>query len=188
MLNKTSELLNNYPVIQISKEDAEADDMMYSLVKLLDGEETTIITTDSDMIQLCQKFKNANVWNPISKVNHKIPPYNYVIFKSVVGDTSDNINGLPRHGNAKGKKIAQLGISSLSDEYRKIVEENIKIIDLAMHPNEEKNSEFIKNIITDVKLDYNLEQIKKYFFDLKLKDQLDKFDTTTKIIKSLINI
>jgi len=185
MMNATSDILKNYPVMQFTKDDAEADDLIYSLVKNTESEEITVVSTDSDMIQLAQQFNNVNVWNPISKKNHIIPEYNYVIFKSVVGDKSDNISGVPKYGNVKGKKIALGGLDLLSDEHKKIVEENIKIIDLSKNPFEEENTLFIQNILNDNNMVCDFEQIKKVFFDLKLKQQLDQFGSTMNLIKSL---
>lgn len=185
MMNTASDILKNYPVIQLTKDDAEADDLIYSLVKSLESEEITVISTDSDMIQLAQQFKNVNIWNPISKKYHIIPEYNYTIFKSVVGDKSDNISGVPKYGNVKAKKIATEGLQLLTEENRKIVEENIKIIDLSKNPFEEENTLFVQNILNNYQLNYDFEQIKKYFFDLKLKQQLDQFSSTMSLIKSL---
>lgn len=185
MMNTISDLLKNYPVTQLTKENAEADDLIYSLVKILESEEITVVSTDSDMIQLAQQFNNVNIWNPISKKYHIIPEYNYVVFKSVVGDKSDNIDGVPKYGNVKGKKIAVGGLELLSEEYRKIVEENIKIIDLSKNPFEAENTLFVQDILNNYKSNYDVEQIKKIFFDLKLKQQLDKFSSTMSLIKSL---
>lgn len=186
MMNLTSDILKNYPVIQFTKENAEADDLIYSIIKTITGDDIVVISTDSDMIQLVQQFKNVSIWNPITKKAHIIPEYDYVLYKSVVGDPSDNISGVPRYGKAKGQKVAKEGIAILSEEHKKIVEENIKIIDMSKNPFEQENTLFVKNIFDANKdMNHDLEQIKKYFFDLKLKQQLDQFSSTIKLIKSL---
>lgn len=184
MMNTASDILKSYPVLQFTKQDAEADDLIYSLVKILRGDRVKVVTTDTDMIQLAQQFDGVEVWNPIKKKLHEIPDYDYVLFKSVVGDKSDNIGGVPRYGQAKGKKVAIEGVEVLSDEHQKIVKENIKIIDLSKNPSEPENAEYVKSILMN-DLSYDLDQIKKYFFDLRLKQQIDKFGSTAKLLKSL---
>jgi len=184
MMNTARDVLINYPVLQFVKEDAEADDLIYSVIKLLQGDEIKVVSTDTDMIQLPQQFNNIEIWNPKTKKNHIIPEYDYVLFKSVIGDKSDNIDGVPKYGDKKSAKVAIEGIQTLKEEHREIVKKNIVIIDLSKNPYEPENEKYIKdNYIS--KVDYDLDGIKKDFFDLKLKQQVDKFGSTIKLLKTL---
>ena len=186
MMNTARDILNSYPVVQFSRDESEADDVIYSIIKSINGDEITVVSTDSDMIQLVQQFPNVTIWNPISKKYHIIPEYNYVLYKSVMGDISDNIDGLSRYGKAKSAKVAKEGISSLNDEQKNIVTNNLKIIDMSLNPYEPDNTSYVVSVLNSNKdVDYDFEQIKKYFFDMKLKQQLDQFGTTMKLIKSL---
>lgn len=190
MMNICREILNYYPIIQYSKEDAEADDLIYSTIKLLsNAEDIKVISTDTDMIQLCQKFDNVKIWSPIKKKYHEVPEYDYVLYKAIIGDKSDNIIGVPKYGAKKSAKVAIKGLNTLPSEYHILVENNLTIIDMAKNPYEENNTAFVKShldcISEDEQLHYELEGIKNFFFDMKLKNQIEKFGTTTKLIKSL---
>lgn len=185
MMNMVKEILEFYPVLQFSKFEAEADDLIYSIVKHLNGNDVEVISTDTDMIQLSQQFDNVKIWNPIKKKHHDIPPYEYVLFKSIVGDKSDNIKGLPRFGPKKAQKAIEEGIEILSKEHQDIILSNLEIIDLSKNPSQEENYEYVKNIIEN-EISYDLDQIKRMFFDLKLKNQMDKFGSTAKLLKNIV--
>jgi hypothetical protein len=58
-------------------------------------EDLTILSNDSDFIQLLQRgFPQIRIYNPIKKEFMEAPPYPYVAWKSLNGDTSDNIPAL----------------------------------------------------------------------------------------------
>lgn len=190
MMNVCQGILDNYPVVQYSKEDAEADDLIYSTCKLLpDAEDIKVVSTDTDMIQLCQQFNNVRIWSPIKKTYHEVPEYNYALCKAVTGDKSDNISGVPKYGPKKGAKVAIAGLITLPEEWHKLVEQNLKIIDMSMNPHEEDNTAFVKSYLDctseDEQLHYTLEAIRDLFFEFKLKNQVEKFGSTSKLIKSL---
>ena len=185
MLDKCREMLVNYPIIQLQKLDAEADDLMYSLCKEFNEDENEIISTDSDLIQLSQQFKNVKVWNPIKKEYHAVPSFDYVTYKSIVGDKSDNITGLNGYGPKKAEKVIESKLMTLTAEQKKRLEENLVIIDLSKNPSVEENDEYIKNSLTSYKINMNLERIKKDFFDLKIKSFIDKWDSIVKFLHLL---
>lgn len=185
-MNSAYDILKFYPVLQFVKQDAEADDLIYSINRYLDPEdEVKVVSTDSDMIQLAQQFENVSIWNPIKKKFYEVPDYEYVVYKSIVGDKSDNIQGVPRYGETRGKRAAREGIQTLKEEFQKIVNKNLEIIDLSRNPHELENFNYVKTVFED-SISYDLEQIKRMFFNLKLKNQIDKFGTTAKLLKSLV--
>ena len=126
----------------------EADDVIHFLAKSIKGEKI-IITTDHDMLQLVEK--NTCVYNPIRKVTYtdenfeeltKVSIENYIHYKSLIGDKSDNIPGVPRVGHKTALKIIDQGIKETlsSDDYVQY-KSNLKLIDLSCavknHPGEE---------------------------------------------------
>jgi 5'-3' exonuclease len=187
MMNGARDILEHYPVLQFTKSDAEADDLIYSIVKVVSPSEVKVISTDTDMIQLPQAFPNVTIWDPKKKKNHIIPEYNYVLFKSVMGDKSDKIDGVPGYGKVKSARVAEEGTHTLTEDQMQIVENNLRIIDLSKNPSEEENTEFVRDILntTVEELPYSADQIKKEFFNLKLKQQVDKFGSIAKVLKSL---
>jgi len=200
MMNKSKEILKSYPVVQFTKQEAEADDLIYSIVKyvsnnvesevatnkLIDKSYINVVSTDTDMIQLAQQFSNVDIYNPITKKNQVIPEYNYVLYKSIVGDKSDNIVGVPRYGKKKGANAAIAGIDSMKEEFHPLIKNNLLIIDMAQNPNQKDNYSYISEIIKGTKITLDIDKIKKHYFDLKLKSLLDGLDTTSKLLKNLL--
>ena len=100
------DILSKLPVCQIYVEDAEADDAIgYICQYKLSKKSKIIVSGDHDYYQLISD--NCIVYSPNSKsfVNknkviekYGIHPSNFCLAKSVVGDKSDNIAGVPGAG------------------------------------------------------------------------------------------
>jgi 5'-3' exonuclease len=94
-------LLMHLPLTIIKAEKYEADDVIGSLAESLQDEELTVITNDNDYVQLLQRgYKNCRVYNSIKKEFMENPSANFLQFKSLSGDKSDNIPSI-----AKPKKV-----------------------------------------------------------------------------------
>lgn len=90
--NEIARLLQYLPVTMARAPNFEADDTIGTLCENMKDEDLTIITNDSDYIQLLQKgYKSCNVYNPIKKLFMEAPKYPYIAWKCLNGDTSDNI-------------------------------------------------------------------------------------------------
>ena len=63
-------------------------------------------------------------------------PEQYAYFKSIMGDPSDNINGLPKYGKKRALAVVN-GEKQLTDEQNQIVEENMELINLLGRRNDE---------------------------------------------------
>lgn len=88
-------LLQYLPITICRAEKYEADDVIATLCENLKEEHLTVLSNDSDYIQLLQKgYKHCQVYNPIKKEFMKSPEYVYVAFKCLNGDKSDNIPSL----------------------------------------------------------------------------------------------
>tara|TARA_Y100000401_G_C8224567_1_gene175019 strand:- start:76 stop:663 length:588 start_codon:yes stop_codon:yes gene_type:complete len=93
-----------------------------------DGE-SVIVSADQDMYQLITS--STKVYNPIKKIEVNninfedvtgVSIDNYVLYKSLIGDKSDNIKGLPR----VGKKTAIKYISNWDKTLKKLTESNLQ--------------------------------------------------------------
>ena len=104
---KVLELLNGLPVIQLMIEGIEADDIIAYVAQheKYKGWEHIIVSSDKDFFQLCTGL--TTVYRPIQKklmthINiteeHGVHPNNFALARSMVGDKSDNIIGIPRIG------------------------------------------------------------------------------------------
>lgn len=85
-------LLQCLPITTCRAANYEADDVIATLCENMRDEDLTVLSNDSDYIQLLQRgYKNIRVYNPIKKEDMEAPPYPYVAWKCLDGDKSDNI-------------------------------------------------------------------------------------------------
>ncbi len=87
------------------EEGEEADDVMYTLAQEQDGKICYLYSNDNDLLQcvtdkifvLKSHESSLYVWDR-DHVEEKygVPPELLVLFRSFVGDTSDNLDGVPR--------------------------------------------------------------------------------------------
>lgn len=88
-------LIKFLPLTICRASNYEADDVIGTLSSNMQEEDITIISNDSDYIQLLQRnYSNIKIFNPIKKTFMKAPTYPYVGWKSLNGDKSDNIPGI----------------------------------------------------------------------------------------------
>jgi 5'-3' exonuclease len=64
------------------------------------------VSSDSDFYQLLQTHATLKIYNPIRKKFIEVPEYDYVTWKALKGDESDNIPGFKGIGNKTASKIA----------------------------------------------------------------------------------
>lgn len=128
----------------------EADDVISWLSSNITGKKI-IISVDKDFIQLIKE--EVHYYNPIKKETIdknnfftvlNLLPEEYLYYKAIVGDVSDNIPGVEGFGKVKGTKLAKAFCKN--DErviapYRQLVENNLKLVDLtygiAQYPEEQ---------------------------------------------------
>ena len=142
-----SELLEQVPIIQdvlkamnvpiVTMEGYEADDILGTLAKRAqnDGLDVTVVSGDRDLLQLCDEHIKLSIpktskgrtevfsYYPQDVLNeYKVTPLQFIDLKALMGDSSDNIPGLP----GVGPKTAADIISSYgSIENAKAHEEEI---------------------------------------------------------------
>lgn len=96
-------LLNYLPITIVRAASYEADDVVATLCENMKAEDLTVLSNDSDYIQLLQRgYSNIRIYNPIKKVDMEAPTYPYVAWKCLAGDKSDNIPSL-----LKPKKVME---------------------------------------------------------------------------------
>ena len=135
----------------------EADDVIAWLCQKESGA-ITVISGDKDLLQLVNE--RVSVFNPYQKKTYThlnfenevgLPIEQFVLYKCILGDPSDNIKGLDRYGEKKSKKLAvEIGgfdnLSSVCDAHQiEVILTNRKIMDLGMgwssEPDEMKSYE-----------------------------------------------
>lgn len=99
-------LSNNMPVSVVRHPDHECDDTIANLVRRSSSAiPWTIVTGDSDFIQLFEENKNVKLYNPVKKEYVVDPGYDYVTWKALKGDATDNIPGIPGIGPERATQM-----------------------------------------------------------------------------------
>jgi DNA polymerase-1 len=103
------EYLQCLPLDITSIDRTEADDTMaYLATKLADKNDVVIMSSDQDFLQLVND--KITVYSPTKKkfynperikVEYGLPPQNYLQMKILLGDSSDNVPGVPKLGPKK---------------------------------------------------------------------------------------
>lgn len=89
------DLIQHLPITVAMAAKYECDDVIGTLCENMKDEELTVMSNDSDYIQLLQRgYPTIQIYNPIKKVFMEAPAYPYVAWKCLAGDKSDNIKSL----------------------------------------------------------------------------------------------
>ena len=104
------EIMTHLPVVQIRHKDYECDDVIANLAKhyvLSKNAEVIVVSGDSDFIQLFDTLgdNKLKIFHPIKKKFVEKPDYNYLDWKSLKGDASDNIPGIKGVGDKTATKL-----------------------------------------------------------------------------------
>ena len=111
-LGRLIQYLDHLPVQIMAPENIEADDAIaYISKQLLTESKIFIMSSDKDFIQLVDD--RIAVWSPTKKKlyfkndvfeDYKLPAHNYLLYRTLTGDKSDNIPGIRGTGVATLKK------------------------------------------------------------------------------------
>ena len=176
-------LKERFPVEVIRHPDHECDDVLANLIKYKHPtDDCVVISTDTDFIQLLNHHPNVALYNPIRKKYVPTPNYDYVTWKSLKGDGSDNISGFHGIGDKRATALAldesRLNEFLATDSTRLLFDRNyelIKFFDLENEMNHLESSTYDLNW-NDVK-----EQFQEMeFFSITNPKSWDRFVQTFK--------
>lgn len=198
--DKTIELLSNIEHIQkfidylgiktIYPYSTEADDVIRFLCKKYKN--NLIISNDKDLLQLIDKDTNIYLANKDCIVtpenfeeNAGINIESYILYKSIMGDVSDNINGLSKYGPVRAKILAKkinqnnsldFSKSDLDETQIETIKRNLKIIDLSyvekFFPEEYDNYETQDS---EINVSFCSEKLKELFKQYNFSKFLNNF-------------
>ena len=167
--------MDSLPINVIAIDRIEADDTIAYIANNLLEKEVTIMSADQDFLQLVNE--RITVWSPIKKKfytpelvikDYGVPAHNFLMYKVLMGDKSDNILGVKGLGPKKLPKIVPdiitdrvLNLDSIIQEalegeepmHEKIVasehqlEINEKLMDLKKPPISGELKSQIKNLL-----------------------------------------
>jgi len=98
------------PIVLAYHPDNECDDVVYTLATRVHAEdEIVVLSSDSDFTQLVSgpAVSRVKLLNPIKGIEVQWPGYDYVRWKSLRGDLTDNIPGLPGIGDKRATALLQ---------------------------------------------------------------------------------
>ena len=195
------EILKSLNISVLVKEGFEADDIIGTIAKKVKSEnfETYMVTPDKDFAQLVDE--SIYMYRPVFGGGYEIWGVNEVLekfeisqtsqvidFLAMKGDSVDNIPGLPGVGDKTAKKfLKEFGslegllqnTTELKGKLKEKIEQNKELGIL---------SKKLATIITDVPIDYNIEELKLNVTNLdKAKEIFEELEFR-RIISSLNSI
>jgi len=175
-LIRLMEYLNILPVIQITIDFVEADDVIaYAARHLLYGFwKKIIVSSDKDFFQLCDDY--TSVYRPIQdKImtkesiieEFKIHPNNFALARAIAGDSSDNLPGVPGVGLKTLAKRFPFLINEEESDCEKIVTNcAMQGKRLKLHENIIKSEALVKNNYKIMQLySPNIRPVNRIFID-----------------------
>ena len=182
------EIFSHLPIKQLEIKNLEADDVIGYLSRILKGKKV-IISNDNDFLQLIKKdvylylpYKDKLLSEKNIEMFLGFPVKYYVLWKCLVGDSSDNIKGIkgigPKKANAiiinKSKYKKKLPINS---EELEILNRNKYLISIgALLDDGYKDIIRNKYISEKYKTDFNYNKVEMIFKKLRFKTLLYDFD------------
>ncbi len=158
---KTLNIQSVYPLMY------EADDVIAILHQnVYKDENIRIITADKDMCQFVNK--NTTVYDPIRKVLFTeenftgllgVSQQDFLLKKAILGDKSDNIEGVPGIGIKRLEKVINKELS-LTEEQTSIVKRNMQLMDLTLSMNCREEVESVRSQVQNNNT-YNIEAFKQ---------------------------
>ncbi len=183
-MNRIQEIVNafNIPVLELP--DAEADDVIGTVARQAEaaGVRTHIITGDRDLLQLLTdhivvqlpSFKGDDkVYDiPAFRERFKLEPHQFIDFKALVGDSSDNIPGVAGVGDKTAIQLLTTygtldGIYHHLDEIKEIVR-----VKLAAGREMAYLSRQLATIQTDLPIQLDLARCVTHDFDVEKVDAI----------------
>jgi 5'-3' exonuclease len=174
------ELLSVLPVTIMIYDGIEADDVMAYIATQLkkENEKVVIMSSDKDFIQLVNK--DVSVYSPSKKKIYNIPevieefgihPHNFINFRIIDGDKSDNVGGI----TGLGLKTILKAFPILADSEIHTTESMLEYI--KTQPKKIKGHELFENNLEILKRNRKLFQLSEPTFSGNLRMKIiDRFE------------
>ena len=191
-LIRLMEYLNELPVIQVTIDFVEADDVIaYASRHLIYGFwKKIIVSSDKDFFQLCDDY--TSIYRPIqdkivtkqSILNEfKIHPNNFALARAIAGDPSDNLPGVPGVGLKTLAKRFPFLINEDESDCNKIVTNcAMQGKKLKLHENIIKSEALVKNNYKIMQLySPNIRPVNRIFVDnalMRFEPEFSKLNFT----------
>ena len=176
---KVKQLLASFRIPVFELEGFEADDLLGALSQqaAAAGLETVIVSGDADATQLVgpnvrlltpgKSFGETKIYDEAAVLEkYGVPPKHIVDLKALVGDTSDNIPGVPGVGPKTAAKLVQQ-FGTLEDIYAHIDEVTPERLRQTLKDNREQavQSKVLATIVTDMPVELKPDECRVSGFD-----------------------
>lgn len=197
------EVLQAMNIVIMEREGLEADDILGTLAKKAqkNGMEVALVSGDRDLLQIADEHIKIRIpktkmgrtqiedYYPADVVSaYGVTPLQFIDLKALMGDTADNIPGVPKVGQKTATELMET-YGSLEAIYEHVGEISKKSIreSLAANRNLADLSRALATIKTDceIELDYEAAHAEGFytpqaytlFKELEFKNMLSRFDT-----------
>ena len=177
------ELLSSLPVSIMIYDGIEADDVIAYITTQLkkEDEKVVIMSSDKDFLQLVNK--DVSVYSPSKKKIYNIPevveefgihPHNFVNFRMIDGDKSDNLDGLPG-----------LGLKTIIKNFPILAEEEVQTTESLLEfikeqPKKTKAYDLFENNLEILKRNRKLMQLSEPEFSGNIRMKIiDRYNENT---------
>jgi len=175
-------VLKALPVKQVEVMDVEADDIMGYLSKKTKGSKI-IVSNDHDLLQLVSKDTSVYIPKTAKVVSDKniesflgIPRDRYVLYKAIVGDSSDNIKGINKMGPVKTKQLLSGDEVVLNTEWDEIIKRNLDLMDIGKLINKEEILQIRKVYMAEKKKEINPLLPRRIFTNLRFRSIVTRYN------------
>ena len=191
------QLLTDMGIRNFHPSNLEADDCIAWLSTKLSP--CTIFSADNDLAQLISKdvsFYNLTKKELITESNfsdyYDVDLDKFVLYKSIIGDASDNIPGIPKFGRKRSYDLAMnWDDRAPKPEIVEIVERNRKIIDLLSfeflddHELDNYTKQYDNFMLMNESAEgFDIDQVKSTLTELNLHGQLKKLDELQSLFRT----
>lgn len=188
-INEIESIVSYLGVKQFYPNIMEGDDVIAYLSYNLEGQ-NLIISVDQDLAQLISNktsFYDINKKHIVDVDNFKeligIDQKHFIMYKAILGDVSDNINGIDGYGKKKAKILAEnWNPNSLTQEQNAIVNQNIKLIDLTMgyQTYSEEVLSYQEQLKNNKNATFDIDKFKEYCIKFEFKSYIDYIEDWVK--------
>ena len=146
---RVKEYLEECFVRQIRVDNNESDDLIAYYCQIAKDENKTVFTADKDLLQLIDS--TTSIFSPmiketykmgdkVSVMGHKVPHQNIITLKVIMGDKSDNIDGIERLGEKTFLKF-----------FPEVLDQEVSVDDILSKTNqllqENENNKALQNLV-----------------------------------------
>ena len=178
-------LKRRFPMKVIRHGMYEADDLLANIaLKTHKDDECILISSDTDFLQLYDQHNNVKVYNPVKKKVAEKPTVDYVLWKSLRGDASDNIPGFKGIGDKRAARLIEdpkaLESFLSKGDRRQLFERNQRLIKF-----HDMSEDFLKVECSSPELDWPA--IRAYFNQMGFKS-ITNDSSWEKFLSTFVNL